>query len=139
MFDLPYVVASAEGQLEATGVADRCTFVGGDFFAAVPAGGDAYVLSQILHDWDDEHCVAILERCRQAMPDHCKLLVVELVLPEGDEPSFGKWLDLHMLVLLGSRERTATEYDALFRAAGFELTRVVPTPPGPGVVEAVPV
>jgi O-methyltransferase domain/Dimerisation domain len=139
LFDLPHVVASAEEQLAATEVADRCTFVGGDFFAEVPAGGDAYVLSQILHDWDDERCMAILGQCRRAMPDHGKLLVVELVLPEGDEPFLGKWLDLHMLVLLGSRERTAAEYDTLFRAAGFKLARVVPTPPGPSVVEAVPV
>ena len=139
LFDLPHVVASAEEQLAATEVADRCTFVGGDFFAEVPAGGDAYVLSQILHDWDDERCVAILGNCRQVIPDHGKLLVVELVLPPGDEPFLGKWLDLHMLVLLGGRERTAAEYNTLFRAAGFELARVVPTPPGPSVVEAVPV
>ena len=139
LFEQPHVVASAEEQLVAAGVADRCTFVSGDFFAAVPTGGDAYVLSQILHDWDDERCVAILGQCRRAMPDHGKLLVVELVLPEGDEPFLGKWLDLHMLVLLGSRERTAAEYDTLFRAAGFKLARVVPTPPGPSVVEAVPV
>ena len=139
LFEQPHVVTSAEEQLVAAGVADRCTFVGGDFFAAVPTGGDAYVLSQILHDWDDERCVAILGQCRRAMPDHGKLLVVELVLPEGDEPFLGKWLDLHMLVLLGSRERTAAEYDTLFRAAGFKLARVVPTPPGPSVVEAVPV
>ena len=139
LFDLPHVIARAEEQLVAAGVADRCTFVGGDFFAAVPTGGDAYVLSQILHDWDDKRCVAILGQCRRAMPDHGKLLVVELVLPEGDEPFLGKWLDLHMLVLLGSRERTAAEYDTLFRAAGFKLARVVPTPPGPSVVEAVPV
>jgi hypothetical protein len=139
LFEQPHVVASATEQLVAAGVADRCTVVGGDFFAAVPAGGDAYVLSQILHDWDDEHCVAILGQCRQAMPDHGKLLVVELVLPEGDEPFLGKWLDLHMLVLLGGRERTAAEYDALFQAAGFKLARVVPTPPGPSVVEAVPI
>jgi hypothetical protein len=105
----------------------------------MPAGGDAYVLSQILHDWDDERCVAILRQCRRAMPEHGKLLVVELVLPPGDELSLGKWLDLHMLVLLGGRERTAAEYDTLFRAAGFKLERVVPTPPGPSVVEAVPV
>ena len=72
------------------------------------------------------------------MPDHGKLLVVELVLPPGEEPFFGKWLDLHMLVMAGGRERTAAEYDALFRAAGFALARVVPTPPGPSVVEAVP-
>ena len=139
LFDLPHVVASAEEQLAATEVADRCTFVGGDFFTEVPAGGDAYVLSQILHDWDDERCVAILGNCRQVIPDHGKLLVVELVLPPGDEPFLGKWLDLHMLVLLGGRERTAAEYNTLFRAAGFELARVVPTPPGPSVVEAVPV
>ena len=139
LFEQPHVVASAEEELVAVGVADHCTFVGGDFFAAVPTGGDAYVLSQILHDWDDERCVAILGQCRRAMPDHGKLLVVELVLPEGDEPFLGKWLDLHMLVLLGSRERTAAEYDTLFRAAGFKLARVVPTPPGPSVVEAVPV
>jgi hypothetical protein len=138
LFDLPHVVSSAEELLVAAGVADRCTFAGGDFFAAVPTGGDAFVLSQILHDWDDEHCVAILGQCRRAMPDHSKLLVVELVLPEGDEPFLGKWLDLHMLVLLGGRERTAAEYDALFRAAEFKLARVVPTPPGPSVVEAVP-
>ena len=139
LFEQPHVVASAEEQLAAAEVADRCTFVGGDFFAAVPSGGDAYVLSQILHDWDDERCVAILGQCRRAMPDHGKLLVVELVLPEGDEPFLGKWLDLHMLVLLGGRERTAAEYDTLFRAAGFKLARVVPTPPGPSVVEAIPV
>ena len=138
LFDLPHVVASAEEQLGVTEVVDRCTFVSGDFFVEVPAGGDAYVLSQILHDWDDERCVTILAQCRRAMPDHGKLLVVELVLPEGDEPFLGKWLDLHMLVLLGGRERTAAEYDMLFRAAGFKLARVVPTPPGPSVVEAVP-
>jgi SAM-dependent methyltransferase len=139
LFEQPHVIASAEEQLVAAGVAERCMFVGGDFFAAVPPGGDAYVLSQILHDWNDEHCLAILEQCRRAMPDHGKLLVVELVLPPGDEPYLGKWLDLHMLVLLGGSERTAAEYDTLFRAAGFKLARVVPTPPGPSVVEAVPV
>jgi O-methyltransferase/methyltransferase family protein len=138
LFEQPHVIASAAEQLMATGVADRCTLVGGDFFAAVPAGGDAYVLSQILHDWDDERCVAILGQCRRVMPDHGTLLVVELVLPPGDEPFLGKWLDLHMLVLLGGRERTAAEYETLFLAAGFELARVVPTSPGPSVVEAVP-
>jgi hypothetical protein len=91
------------------------------------------------HGWDDEHCVAILRQCHRVIPEHGKLLVVELVLPEEDEPFFGKWLDLHMLVLPGGRERTAAEYDTLFPVAGFNLARVVPTPPGPSVVEAVPV
>ena len=91
------------------------------------------------HDWDDEQCVAILRQCRRVIPDHGKLLVVELVLPEEVEPLFGMWLDLHMLLLLGGHERTAAEYDMLFRVAGFKLASVVPTPPGPSVVEAVPV
>lgn len=139
LFDQPHVAAAAAEHLAAAGVADRCTTVGGDFFVALPAGGEAYVLAQILHDWDDERSVAILRQCRRVMPDDGKLLVVELVLPEGEEPFLGKWLDLHMLVLLGARERTAAQYDALFQAAGFRLTRVVPTPPGPSVVEAIPV
>ncbi len=139
LFDQPHVVAEATGLLTAAGVADRCERVGGDFFAAVPAGGDAYVLAQILHDWDDARCIAILRHCRRAIPNHGKLLVVELVLPPGEEPFFGKWLDLHMLVMAGGCERTAAEYAVLFRAADFRLARVVPTLPGPSVVEAVPV
>jgi len=139
LFDQPHVVAAAGEQLAGAGVAERCTTVGGDFFVEVPAGGDAYVLAQILHDWDDERSVAILQQCRRVMPAHGKLLVIELVLPPGEEPFFGKWLDLHMLVLLGARERTATEYEALFRAAGFVLARVVPTAAGASIVEAVPV
>ena len=139
LFDQPHVVATAGQQLAGAGVADRCSTVGGDFFIDVPAGGDAYVLAQILHDWDDDRSVAILRQCRRAIPTHGRLLVIELVLPTGEEPSFGKWLDLHMLVLVGARERTATEYDALFRRAGFSLLRVVPTSAGPSLVEAVPV
>lgn len=138
LFDQPHVVANAESFLASAGVADRCTRVGGDFFEAVPSGGDAYVLSQILHDWDDERCVLILQQCRRVIPESGKLLVVEIVVPSGQGPSFGKWLDLHMLAVAGGRERTADEYDALFRAAGFGLADVLPTPAGPSVVEAVP-
>ena len=139
LFDVPHVIDAAQGFLSATGVADRCTRVAGDFFAAVPAGGDAYVLSQILHDWEDEQCLTILKHTRQVMPKNGKLLVVELVIPPGNEPFFGKWLDLHMLAIPGGRERTEAEYSALFRDAGFELANIVPTPAGPSVVEAVPV
>ena len=139
LFDQPHVVAAAEEHLAAAGVTDRCIAVGGDFFVEIPAGRDAYILAQILHDWDDERSVAILRQCRRAMPAHGKLLVVELVLPSGEEPFFGKWLDLHMLVLLGARERTAPEYEALFRATGFTLGRVVPTATGPSIVEGIPV
>jgi hypothetical protein len=138
LFDQPHVAAAAGPHLAAAGLADRCRAVGGDFFTEIPAGGDAYVLSQILHDWDDERSTDILRQCRRAMPPHGKLLVIELVLPTGGEPSFGKWLDLHMLVLLGARERTAEEYRTLLDAAGFDLARVVPTKVGQAIVEAFP-
>jgi hypothetical protein len=137
LFDQPHVAAAAKGHLVAAGVADRCKTIGGDFFVEVPSGEDMYLLAQILHDWDDERSTGILRQCRRAMPAHGKLLIVELVLPPGEEPFFGKRLDLHMLVLLGARERTAEEYKALLASAGFELARVIPTR-GPSIVEAVP-
>ncbi|MFC5740525.1 methyltransferase [Dyella tabacisoli] len=139
LFDQPHVADAAKEPLALAGVAERCSTVGGDFFVKVPAGGDAYVLSLLLHDWDDERSVTILRHCREAMPAHAKLLIVELVLLPGEEPFFGKWLDLHMLVLLGARERTVSEFEALFHASGFELSRIVPTSSGLSVVEAVPV
>lgn len=139
LFDVPHVIDAAQGFLNTTGVADRCTGVAGDFFTAVPAGADAYVLSQILHDWEDEQCLTILQHTRQVTPKHGKLLVVELVIPPGNDPFFGKWLDLHMLAIPGGRERTEAEYSTLFRDAGFELTNMVPTPAGPSVVEAAPI
>src|SRR3954452_8605242 len=136
LFDQPHVVTAAADQLTAAGVADRCTAVGGDFFVEVPEGCDAYLLAQILHDWDDERCVVIVRQCRRAIAEDGKLLVVELVLPEGEESFFGKWLDLHMMVMPRGRERTAAAYAALLSAAGFSLTRVVPTSVGPSIIEA---
>ena len=137
LFDQPHVAEAAKSHLASAGLAERCQTVSGDFFIEVPEGGDAYVLSQILHDWDDERSTVILQQCRWAMPMHGKLLVIEIVLPPGGEPSFGKWLDLHMLVMLGARERTAEEYRILLNSAGFELARVIPTKAGPAIVEAV--
>lgn len=110
LFDQPHVAAAATSHLASAGVAERCQAVGGDFFVEVPAGGEAYLLAQILYDWDDERSTVILRQCRSAMPMHGKLLVIELVLPSGEERFFGKWLDLHMLVMAGARERTAEEY-----------------------------
>ncbi len=138
LFDLPHVAASAEPLLRDAGVADRCSTVGGDFFESVPEGGAFYILAQILHDWDDERSRVILGNCRRAMLDDGKVLVVEQILPPANEPSLAKWLDLHMLVLLGGRERTEAEYAALLGDAGFELTRVVPTASGAGILEGVP-
>lgn len=138
LFDQPRVVAGAESQLAAAGVAARCELVGGDFFESVPAGGDAYVLAQILHDWDDGRSARILANCRRAIAPNGRLLLVELVIAPGNAPDFGTFLDLHMMTLLGGRERTAEEYAALLAAAGFELGRVVPTGAGASIVEAVP-
>jgi hypothetical protein len=137
LFDLPHVVAGADAFLQASNVRDRCTCVGGDFFEEVPAGADAYVLAQILHDWDATEDLAILRRCREAIPEHGRLLVVELVLPDVNEPNFGYWLDLHMLAVARGRERTAAEYRALLGSAGFTVTRIVATDTGTNVIEAI--
>ncbi|MBA2385167.1 MAG: methyltransferase [Actinobacteria bacterium] len=135
--DLPHSAAAAEARLAEAGIADRCTFVSGDFFAEVPAGGDVYVLSQILHDWDDEAATRILRTCRAAAEPSSGLLILDAVLPEGDGAHLAKLLDLHMLVLHGGRERTEAEWRVLLRAGGFELERAEVTGAFP-VIEARP-
>ena len=113
----------------------RCEFVAGDFFASVPAGGDAYMLSHILHDWEDEQAATILQRCRQAMQPGGKVLVVETLIPEGNEFSPGKLFDLEMMVLVGGLERTEDEYRRLFAAAGFDLSRIIHTTAPESIIE----
>jgi O-methyltransferase domain/Dimerisation domain len=137
LFDRPQAVAEARHQLEAAGLGGRCEVVAGDFFVSVPAGGDAYILKRVIHDWDDERAGAILRNCHRAMPEHGRLLVIELVLPPGNDPSLGKLFDLLMLVDLGGRERTEADYRTLLAGAGFELTAVTPTPSLVSVVEGV--
>lgn len=137
LFDAPSVVARAGEVITAHGVSERCEVIGGDFFASVPAGGDAYIMRHIIHDWDDERALTILRNCHQAMLENGRLLVVEIVITEGNEPSFGKFLDLAMMVLVNSFERTATEYSALFAKAGFQLTRIVSTASPHSVIEAI--
>jgi predicted O-methyltransferase YrrM len=127
LFDRPEVVAGAPAILEAAGVAERCQVIGGDFFEAVPAGGDAYVLRQILHDWDDARATEILKNCQRAMQGPGKVLVVERVItPDYREALPVLRLDLEMLVNLGGLQRTEAEYRALVAAAGFRLSTVVP-------------
>ena len=138
LFDLAHVVQDAPALLAARGVADRVTIVPGSFFETIPAGADAYLLSHIIHDWSEPQCLTILGHCRQAMSPSAKLLLIEMVLPEGDEPHPGKMLDVMMLVGPGGQERTAKDYGALLAKAGFRLTRVVPTASAVSVVEAVP-
>ena len=137
LFDRPQVVAEASPQLEAAGLGGRCKVVAGDFFVSVPAGGDAYIVKRVIHDWDDERAGAILRNCHRTMPEHARLLVIELVLAPGNDPSLGKLFDLLMLVDLGGRERTEADYRTLLAGAGFELTTVTPTPSLVSVVEGV--
>jgi hypothetical protein len=127
LFDTPQVLGHAPRLLEAAGVLDRCELVAGDFFTSVPEGGDLYLLSNIVHDWDDEAAIRILGRCRDAMSDDSRLLMVELVLPDDLAPSPAKLYDLEMLVLTpNGRHRTGAEYRALAGAAGLHVTTVAP-------------
>ena len=137
LFDVEHVIAGAKAP-EALGVADRCDKVSGDFFKAVPRGGDAYVLKSIIHDWDDEKAGAILRNTRAALEGkpNGKVLLVEAVIKPGNEPDLSKLGDLEMMLLPGGRERTEAEFAALFARNGFQLTRVVPTHAPLWVVEA---
>jgi len=106
---------------------DRIQRIGGSFFESVPAGADAYLLRSVIHDWAEPEAIAILEKVRRAMQPHARLVLIEHVIPETPELTLGKWIDLHMLVLAGGRERTATEYAELYAKVGFELQEIVPT------------
>ncbi len=138
LFDLPDVVERARPTIEAAGLWDRCRVVAGNFFEAVPPGADAYQLRHIIHDWDDEKALAILRNCHQAMAGAGKLLVVEGLVPPGNEPSISKFFDLAMMVLPGGMERTEQEYRQLYEAAGFRLARIVPTTTWISVLEGQP-
>lgn len=137
VFDLPGVVERTTPLIAAAGLADRCRAEAGSFFEAVPRGADAYTLRHIIHDWDDKKSVQILSRCREAAGPIGKVLIVESVIPPGDEAHPGKWLDIIMLAVPGGRERTAAEYEKLLANAGLKLNRIVPTRSPVSVIEAV--
>ena len=135
LFDRPAGIADAATTLRAAGALDRCEIVAGDFFVAVPDGADAYVLKTVLHNWDDEQCVAILRNCRDAMRDDGSVLVIERVLPhrsESLEDARAVFMDLNMMVNTRGRERTEAEFRSLYTAAGFRLTDAVATDQDPG-------
>ena len=123
---------------ELSGLEGRCRVVAGNFFEAVPAGADAYLMRHIIHDWNDEQCRTILRNCRKVVPPSGKLLLIESAIPPGNEPSFAKFLDLTMLVIPGGMERTESEYRELLAGAGFRLERIVPTASVIHVIESAP-
>jgi O-methyltransferase domain len=138
--DLPHVLERARergylgGDLGERSVLEPC-----DFFEQVPSGCRAYVMKSVIHDWDDERAHKILVNCRRAVPKDGAVLLVELVLAEGNLPSLGKTIDVAMMVLTGGKERTEQEYRDLLSAAGFRLNQVVPTSADYNVIEAMPV
>ena len=138
LFDIPPVIEQARQVVGASGLAERCDFVAGDFFQSVPAGGDAYVLKNIIHDWNDEKAITILRNCREAMAADGRVLIVEMVVQPGNDPSPAKMFDITMLVAEGGQERTEAEQQRILQAAGLRLSRVVPTPSPVSVIEAVP-
>lgn len=133
------VVPGAEQRLREAGVLSRCRLEAGSFFDTAPADGDLYVLRRVVHDFDDDRAVALLANLRRHMPTSATLLLMESIVPPGNGPDFAKSLDLDMLLFVGGRERTETEYAALLRSAGLRMTRVVPTISTISLVEARPV
>ena len=138
LYELAEVAAGAPQQLAKRGVAERVRIETGSFFDGIPAGGDAYVLKHIIHDWPDDDAVRILRNLRAACDLNTTVLLVETVIPEHDREFIGKWADLEMLLGANGRERTAAEYRALLERAGFRMTRVVPTASPFSLVEAKP-
>ena len=137
LYDLAHVVRDAPALIQARGLENRVTIESGSFFEHVPSGGDAYLLSHIIHDWSEAQCLTILGHCRRAMKPTSRLLIIEMVLPAGNTPHPGKLLDMMMLVGPGGQERTEQEYGTLLDKARFRLTRVVPTESAVSIVEAV--
>src|SRR4051794_5829137 len=135
LYDLPQVVEGAPELLSKHHVAERVTVEAGSFFDAVPAGGDAYVLKNVIHDWPDAESLTILRNIRTAAEPGTTLLLVEFVIPDHDREFIGKWADMEMLVQVAARERTADEYGKLYQEAGFQIIRVVPTAGPISVIE----
>jgi hypothetical protein len=138
LFDLDHVIEGAKPRLASLGLANRVTTASGDFFKAVPAGGDAYIMKHIIHDWDDGKATAILKNIRSVLPKDGRVLLLESVIPAGNDPHLGKIIDIEMLVMPGGKERTEEEFRKLFAGAGFALTRIVTTQSPLSVIEATP-
>ncbi|MGI8447885.1 MAG: methyltransferase [Streptosporangiaceae bacterium] len=126
LLDRAEALAGAPGYLAGAGVGDRVELAAGDFLREVPPGGDLYVLSQILHNWDDESARTIVRNCHRASRPGSGLLVIDWVLPEGPEPSLAHLMDLIMMMILGGRERSRAEHEAMLRPEGYELVRDTP-------------
>ncbi len=137
LFDQPTVIDGAVESLKKQNIANRVELVPGNFFGSVPAGADIYTMKHIIHDWNDESSIKILQNIHSAMNDGGKVLIVEMVVPEGNAPSPSKVMDVQMLIATGGKERTEAEYRKLLESSGFNLTKIIPTRSPFCIVEAV--
>jgi hypothetical protein len=137
VFDTASTIERAKQQLVNNGWGKRCAYTAGDFFTSVPQGADAYLLCGVIHDWDDHRAITILRNCRIAMPENGRVLLVDMIVPDGASASFSKLLDLNMLVMNGGRERTKAEFCALLEAADYKLARIIPTMAPQSIIEAI--
>jgi ubiquinone/menaquinone biosynthesis C-methylase UbiE len=135
LVDLPDTVERGRRQLAARGLAERCGAVGQSFFEPLPAGGDVYLLSSVLHDWGDSEAAAILRRCAEAAGERGRVVIIEQHAPEGGDPAMFAEMDLRMLVFCGGRERTLDDYTALAAEAGLAIAGVRTTPLGQVVLD----
>jgi hypothetical protein len=135
--ELPAVTPKARDFIRARGLGARCRVVACDFTKSIPAGSDAYLMSHILHDWPDDRCLTILSNCHRAMRPQSKLLIVEMVVPPGNQASVAKLLDMEMLAITGGRERTEAEFETLLASSGFRLSRIIPTRDEVCLIEAI--
>jgi hypothetical protein len=136
VFDRPNIVDGAAAEIAQKGLAERIEVVGGDFFQSVPSA-DLYLLKMILHDWDDERCIKILENCRDAMTPGGRIAVIEMIVGELSDPRPAALMDMNMLAAVPGQERSLAQYDALLSAAGLRRIAVRPTSSAQSVIEAV--
>jgi orsellinic acid C2-O-methyltransferase len=142
IIDRAYAIDGANAGIASAGVVSRCEFEAGDFFESIPSGADIYLLKSILHNWNDERAAVILSKCRRAMSDKARLLIIERTMPArirdtARERAFAR-TDLNMLVGLGGRERTEAQFRALFSAAGFKLMQIIPAGRELSIIEGAP-
>jgi hypothetical protein len=138
LFDLPHVIEGAKKHVLGFDIANRCTLVAGDCFDEIPKGGDAYVLKSFINNWDERSAVRVLENCRKPASSFSKLIIIEPVLLPPNEPDYGKLMDLQLLVLQKSGERTKEEFEQLLRLSGFIMKSVIPTESEFSIIEAIP-
>lgn len=136
LFDQPGVASSAQPMFERAHISDRVEIASGSFFDEIPSDADAYMMKYVLHDWDDEDALLILKNCVKARRPGGKILIIDNVIPEGNEPHQGKIHDIEMMVMTGGKERTVVEFEQLLNLAGLELIAITPTESSLSIVEA---